>query len=191
VIGLEMGSVWRRLGTKVTVIEFLDRITPGLDREIGTNFQRILQKQGIAFKLNTKVRPQKHGRRHRASAGAGAKPGRGWSAHMEGLLSDQERGVVGCVWCHQVVGSEVTPTGVKLSLEGSKGGSAETFEADVVLVAIGRRPFTKNVGLEELVRTLPGAMVVKMRARSMGRLNMRTTCQRVLPYPSMRGGNGV
>jgi pyruvate/2-oxoglutarate dehydrogenase complex dihydrolipoamide dehydrogenase (E3) component len=85
----------------------------------------------------------------------------------------------------------VTPTGVKLSLEGSKGGSAETFEADVVLVAIGRRPFTKNVGLEELVRTLPGAMVVKMRARSMGRLNMRTTCQRVLPYPSMRGGNGV
>jgi dihydrolipoamide dehydrogenase len=74
VIGLEMGSVWRRLGTKVTVIEFLDRITPGLDREIGTNFQRILQKQGIAFKLNTKVRPQKHGRRHRASAGAGRNP---------------------------------------------------------------------------------------------------------------------
>lgn len=56
VIGLEMGSVWRRLGTKVTVIEFLDRICPSLDNEIGTNFQRILAKQGIKFKLNTKVR---------------------------------------------------------------------------------------------------------------------------------------
>ena len=56
VIGLEMGSVWRRLGTKVTVIEFLDRICPSLDNEIGANFQRILAKQGIKFKLNTKVR---------------------------------------------------------------------------------------------------------------------------------------
>jgi NAD(P)H-nitrite reductase large subunit len=55
VIGLEMGSVWRRLGTKVTVIEFLDRICPALDGEIGQQFQRILSKQGIQFKLNTKV----------------------------------------------------------------------------------------------------------------------------------------
>lgn len=54
--------------------------------------------------------------------------------------------------CHQVVGSEVTADGVKLSLEGAKGGSAETFDAEVVLVAIGRRPFTKNIGLEEVVR---------------------------------------
>jgi pyruvate/2-oxoglutarate dehydrogenase complex dihydrolipoamide dehydrogenase (E3) component len=51
-----------------------------------------------------------------------------------------------------VVGSEVTADGVKLSLEGAKGGSAETFDAEVVLVAIGRRPFTKNIGLEEVVR---------------------------------------
>lgn len=55
VIGLEMGSVWRRLGTKVTVVEFLDRICPSLDGEIGQNFQRILAKQGIQFKLGTKV----------------------------------------------------------------------------------------------------------------------------------------
>ena len=51
-----MGSVWRRLGTKVTVIEFLDRICPSLDGEIGSNFQKILAKQGIQFKLGTKVR---------------------------------------------------------------------------------------------------------------------------------------
>src|ERR1700744_6370362 len=54
-IGLELGSVWRRLGSEVTVVEFLDRITPGLDGEIGKNFQRILQKQGIKFQLAMKV----------------------------------------------------------------------------------------------------------------------------------------
>ena len=56
VIGLEMGSVWSRLGSEVTVIEFLDTITPSLDKEISKNFQRILQKQGFQFKLGTKVR---------------------------------------------------------------------------------------------------------------------------------------
>ncbi|MBS0473002.1 MAG: dihydrolipoyl dehydrogenase [Proteobacteria bacterium] len=54
-IGLELGSVWRRLGSQVTVVEFLDRITPGLDGEIGKNFQRILAKQGMKFQLSTKV----------------------------------------------------------------------------------------------------------------------------------------
>ncbi len=54
-IGLEMGSVWRRLGAEVTVVEFLDRITPGMDADIAKNFQRILKKQGIAFRLGTKV----------------------------------------------------------------------------------------------------------------------------------------
>src|SRR6478736_646581 len=54
-IGLELGSVWRRLGSDVTVVEFLDRITPGLDGEIGKQFQRILQKQGMKFQLCTKV----------------------------------------------------------------------------------------------------------------------------------------
>ena len=54
-IGLELGSVWRRLGSEVTVVEFLDRITPGLDGEIGKNFQRILGKQGIKFQPSTKV----------------------------------------------------------------------------------------------------------------------------------------
>ncbi len=102
VIGLEMGSVWRRLGTKVTVIEFLDRICPSLDNEIGKNFQQILTKQGITFKLNTKV-----------------------------------------------MGATVKDDGVALSLEPAAGGAAETFDAEVVLVAIGRRPFTKGIGLEE------------------------------------------
>ena len=54
-IGLEMGAVWHRLGSKVTVVEFLDRITPGMDGEVSKQFQRILAKQGIAFKLGTKV----------------------------------------------------------------------------------------------------------------------------------------
>ena len=55
-IGLEMGSVWSRLGTEVTVIEYLDHITPGMDREISKEFQKILTKQGIKFKLNNKVK---------------------------------------------------------------------------------------------------------------------------------------
>ncbi|MGZ6006200.1 MAG: dihydrolipoyl dehydrogenase [Rhizomicrobium sp.] len=54
-IGLELGSVWRRLGSEVTVVEFLDRITPGLDGEVGKQFQRILTRQGMKFQLSTKV----------------------------------------------------------------------------------------------------------------------------------------
>jgi len=103
VIGLEMGSVWRRLGSEVTVVEFLDRITPGIDKEVAKKFQSILKKQGMKFKLKTKV-----------------------------------------------TSSEVTDAGVTLTMEPSKGGDAETFDADVVLVATGRKPFTENLGLENL-----------------------------------------
>jgi dihydrolipoamide dehydrogenase len=103
VIGLEMGSVWRRLGTQVTVVEFLNTITPSLDKEISTNFMRICKKQGMKFKLSTKV-----------------------------------------------TGTEVTESGVKLTVEPSAGGASSIIEADVVLVSTGRRPFTKNLGLEEL-----------------------------------------
>lgn len=103
VIGLEMGSVWRRLGTEVTVVEFLDTITPAIDKEISSNFMKICKKQGMKFQLNTKV-----------------------------------------------MGSEVTSDGVKLSVQPSKGGDITILEADVVLVSTGRRPFTKNLGLEEL-----------------------------------------
>ncbi len=60
-IGLELGSVWRRLGAEVTVIEFLDRIVPGMDAEIARNFQRILAKQGLKFRLSTKVTRARHG----------------------------------------------------------------------------------------------------------------------------------
>jgi len=103
VIGLEMGSVWARLGTKVTVVEFLDTITPSLDKETSTNFQKILKKQGMKFMLSTKVTK-----------------------------------------------SEVVGDGVKLTIEPSAGGAAQTLDADVVLVSTGRRPFTKNIGLEAL-----------------------------------------
>ena len=101
VIGLELGSVWRRLGSEVTVVEFLDRITPGVDNEIATAFQRTLKKQGMKFELG-----------------------------------------------HKVTGVEKTRDGLLVSIEPAKGGAARTLEADVVLVAIGRKPFTTNLGLE-------------------------------------------
>tara|TARA_R110000787_G_scaffold16622_33_gene51092 strand:- start:2616 stop:4037 length:1422 start_codon:yes stop_codon:yes gene_type:complete len=103
VIGLEMGSVWRRLGAEVTVIEFLDRILPGMDGELAKQSQRILGKQGINFKLGTKV-----------------------------------------------TGAKKTKTAVTLTMEPVKGGDAEEFKADVVLVAIGRRPYTEGLGLEKV-----------------------------------------
>jgi dihydrolipoamide dehydrogenase len=100
-IGLEMGSVWRRLGAKVTVVEFLDRIVPGMDTEIAKQFQRILNRQGMTFRLGTKVTAAKKAK-----------------------------------------------AGVTLTLEPAAGGKAETLDADVVLVAIGRRPYTNGLGLE-------------------------------------------
>ncbi len=101
-IGLEMGSVWRRLGSEVTVVEFLDRILPGMDGDVAKQMQRILAKQGLAFKLGMKV-----------------------------------------------TAAKLTNQGVEATVEPAKGGAAETLAADVVLVAIGRRPFTEGLGLEE------------------------------------------
>jgi dihydrolipoamide dehydrogenase len=101
VIGLELGSVWRRLGSEVTVVEFLDRIVPGIDLDVARSYQRILQKQGIAFKLSSKV-------------------------------------------------TAVDTSGKKLKaqIEPAAGGKAETIETDVVLVAVGRVPYTQGLGLE-------------------------------------------
>jgi dihydrolipoamide dehydrogenase len=100
-IGLEMGSVWRRLGSAVTVVEFLDRITPGMDGELSRNLQRVLTKQGFVFKLGTKV-----------------------------VAAKRETG------------------GVSLTLERAAGGGRDELKCDVVLVAIGRRPYTEGLGLE-------------------------------------------
>jgi dihydrolipoamide dehydrogenase len=100
-IGLEMGSVWRRLGSAVTVVEFLDRITPGMDAEVSRALQRVLTKQGFAFRLGTKVTAAKRG-----------------------------------------------GEGVTLTLEPAQGGPKEEMTAAVVLVAIGRRPYTEGLGLE-------------------------------------------
>ncbi len=102
VIGLELGSVWRRLGAEVTVVEYLDRILPGTDGEVGKQLQRLLGKQGVTFKLGQKVTSVKKN-------GAG-----------------------------QLV-----------TIEAAKGGDGETLEADVVLVAIGRTPYTQGLGLAE------------------------------------------
>ena len=103
VIGLEMGSVWSRLGANVTVVEYLDRILPGTDSEIAKDAQRTFKKQGLTFKLGTKV-----------------------------------------------TGAEQSGSGVKLAVEPAKGGDAETLAADIVIVAIGRRPYTKGLGLENV-----------------------------------------
>lgn len=102
VIGLELGSVWRRLGSEVLVIEFLPRILPGMDAEVARSFQRILEKQGIAFRLSSKV-----------------------------------------------AGVETSDTGVVAKVEPAAGGVAETVEADAVLVAVGRVPYTEGLGLAE------------------------------------------
>ena len=102
VIGLELGSVWRRLGAEVVVVEFLDRILPGMDGEVAKSFQRILEKQGFAFKLGAKV---------------------------TGIDSSGKR--------------------LKAQVEPAAGGAAETLEADVVLVAVGRIPYTEGLGLKE------------------------------------------
>ncbi len=101
-IGLELGSVWHRLGAEVTVVEYLDKLVPGMDGEIGRTFERVLSKQGLIFRLSTKV-----------------------------------------------TSAKLTETGVELTVEPAKGGPSETLQADVVLVSIGRRPFTKNLGLAE------------------------------------------
>nr|XP_036579671.1 dihydrolipoyl mitochondrial precursor [Colletotrichum truncatum]KAF6787280.1 dihydrolipoyl mitochondrial precursor [Colletotrichum truncatum] len=104
IIGLEMASVWSRLGTKVTVVEFLNQIGgPGMDAEISKNAQKILKKQGINFKTSTKV------------------------------LSGDKSG-----------------DKVKLEIDAAKGGKPETIDAEVVLVAIGRRPYTGGLGLENI-----------------------------------------
>jgi len=103
VIGLELGSVWSRLGAEVTVVEFLDRILPGMDAEVAKQTQRTLTKQGLKFKLSTKVT--------KAAANGG-------------------KAIV--------------------SMEPVKGGDSADVEADVVLLSIGRRPFTEGLGLKEL-----------------------------------------
>jgi dihydrolipoamide dehydrogenase len=102
VIGLELGSVWSRLGAKVTVIEYLDTILGGMDGEVSKQFQRILAKQGIEFNLGAKV-----------------------------------------------TGVEKSGEGAKVTFEPVKGGEAQTLDADVVLVATGRKPYTAGLGLEE------------------------------------------
>ncbi|MGI9482051.1 MAG: dihydrolipoyl dehydrogenase [Hyphomicrobiales bacterium] len=102
VIGLELGSVWRRLGAEVTVVEFLDRILPGMDLDTAKTFMRSLKKQGMTFKLSTKV-----------------------------------------------TGVKKLKSGLKVTIEPSKGGDEQVLDADVVLVAIGRVPYTDGLGLED------------------------------------------
>jgi dihydrolipoamide dehydrogenase len=102
VIGLELGSVWKRLGSDVTVVEFLDGALPGMDGEIRRQAQRIFEKQGMTFKLSSKV-----------------------------------------------TAVDTSAKRLKVTVEPAKGGAAETLDADVVLVSIGRVPYTEGLGLKE------------------------------------------
>ena len=102
VIGLELGSVWRRLGSEVVVVEYLDRILPGMDGDVAKSFQRIQEKQSIKFRLASKV-----------------------------------------------MGVAKSGAGLKVSVEPAAGGTSEAIDADVVLVAVGRAPYTDGLGLAE------------------------------------------
>ena len=113
-IGLEMGSVWSRLGTEVHVVEFLDHITPGMDNEISKEFLKILQKQGIKFHLEVKV---------------------------ENIIK-KTKGVV------------VTTS--------NKEGKKLNFDCDVVLIAVGRKPNTKNLNLEKIGISLDNKKRIKV-----------------------------
>jgi len=113
VIGLELGSVWKRLGAEVTVVEYLDRILPGMDNEVAKQFQRILVKQGFTFHLSSKVTKVETGKK-----------------------------------------------GATVTVEPAAGGDAQVLAADVVLVAIGRRPYTEGLGLEAAGVTLERGRVV-------------------------------
>jgi dihydrolipoamide dehydrogenase len=101
VIGLELGSVWRRLGSEVLVVEFLDRILPGMDADVAKSTQRILSKQGMSFRLSSKV-----------------------------------------------TGVAKNGAGHKVTIEPAAGGEATSVDVDVVLVSIGRVPYTEGLGLE-------------------------------------------
>ncbi|MGY6628228.1 MAG: dihydrolipoyl dehydrogenase [Oceanicaulis sp.] len=101
VIGLELGSVWRRLGSEVTVVEYLDRVLPGMDGAVSKAARKIFEKQGVTFKLARKV-----------------------------------------------TGVDAGKAGLTVKTEAAAGGEAESHEADVVLVSIGRRPYTQGLGLD-------------------------------------------
>ncbi|MEO0636074.1 MAG: dihydrolipoyl dehydrogenase [Pseudomonadota bacterium] len=114
VIGLELGSVWHRLGAEVTVVEYLDTILGGMDGDTSRQFKRILEKQGIKFELGAKV-----------------------------------------------TGVEKGKSGASVTFEPAKGGDAQTIDADVVLIATGRRPYTDDLGLEAAgVATERGMVVI-------------------------------
>ena len=113
-IGLEMGSVWSRLGSEVHVIEFLDHITPGMDKEISNEFMKILKKQGLNFHLKTKV---------------------------EKILKSKD--------------------GVTIETSNEKGKKIK-FESDVVLISVGRKPYTKNLNLEKIGINLDSKKRIKV-----------------------------
>jgi dihydrolipoamide dehydrogenase len=120
IIGLELGSVWARLGAKVMVVEFLDRILPSMDSEIAKQMQRLLEKQGFSFRLS-----------------------------------------------HKVTAIDKSASAVKATIEPVQGGAAISLDADVALIAIGRRPYADGLGLEGLgVKVERGQVVIDKNFRT-------------------------
>lgn len=103
VIGSELGAVWQRLGSEVTIIEYLDKVLGATDKEISKQFQKLMEAQGIKYKLNSKV-----------------------------------------------IAIEKNSKTVKITYQANENGASQTLDADVVLIATGRRPYTEGLGLEEL-----------------------------------------
>jgi len=134
-IGLELGSVWRRLGSEVTVVEFLDRVTPGLDGEIAKQFQRILTRQGMKFQLSTKV-----------------------------------------------TGVEKKGDALSVTLEPAAGGAAQSIETDIVLAAIGRRPYTDGLELKQ------AAVALDSRGRVVTDAHYRTNVEGIWAIGDCREG---
>ncbi|XP_052062343.1 dihydrolipoyl dehydrogenase, mitochondrial-like [Mytilus californianus] len=125
VIGVELGSVWQRLGAQVTCVEFLGHVGGmGIDMDISKNFQRILQKQGLKFKLDTKV-----------------------------------------------MGASIDGDNIKVSVEGVKNQKKEEIDCDTLLVCIGRRPYTSNIGLD----------TVGLQADNRGRVEVNERFQTSVP----------
>ncbi len=135
VIGLELGSVWRRLGAEVTVVEFLDQILPGMDPDVVKQMTKTLKKQGMTLKLSSKV-----------------------------------------------TGAKSTKTGVALSFEPVAGGKAETLDCDVVLLAIGRRPFSEGLGLDKIGVEMDKRGFVKIDA------NFKTNVDGIYAVGDVTGG---
>ncbi|CAF0920175.1 unnamed protein product [Adineta steineri] len=182
VIGLELGSVWSRLGAEVTCVEFLSHIGGlGIDMEVSKAFQKILTKQGLKFKLDTKVTGAEKSSGGISVTVEGAKGE--FLSHIGGLGIDMEvskafqkiltKQGLKFKLDTKVTGAEKSSGGISVTVEGAKGGNKETLDCDTVLVCIGRRPYTNDLGLDSV------GIQMDKRGRIEVDKNFQTSCKGV------------